>query len=322
MFRKPWLFCLILLFVFACKQKKKVSLSGDDLVTIGDFIESFRPVNLPFQFTDAYLARNANDSLVISQKVFTQFIPDSALTKVFGKNAKLKIYPLGKVSVEDKETYLFLKVLSNDRKAAYIASFDRKDKFLATMPVLIPDASPATQQSFSFDKRYTVSKIVTRKNPDGTISDGKEVYVLNEDAKAFMLIMTEALDDKNMEVINPIDTLPKRNKFSGDYVKDKRNLVSIRDNKRSDRFVFFIHFEKSNGNCVGDLKGEANFTSSNTAVFRNPGEPCSLQFYFTASSVNIAELQGCGSHRGPNCLFEGNYPRKKEIKKPKKPSKK
>ena len=51
------------------------------------------------------------------------------------------------------------------------------------MPVMQPDANPATQQLFVIDKRYTLSKSITRKNSDGTISDGKNVYVLNEPAK-------------------------------------------------------------------------------------------------------------------------------------------
>jgi hypothetical protein len=42
------------------------------------------------------------------------------------------------------------------------------------------------------------------------MSEGKDVYVLNAEAKNFMLIMTDALEDKPTELINPIDTLPGR----------------------------------------------------------------------------------------------------------------
>jgi hypothetical protein len=156
---------------------------------------------------------------------------------------------------------------------------------------------------------------MTRKNADGTISDGKEVYVLNEAAKSFMLIMTDALDEKNVEMINPIDTFSKKNKFSADYIKDKRNLVSVRDNKKAGRITFFVHFEKNSGNCTGELKGEASFISPATAMYRGAGEPCVLQFDFTSSSVTMTEVRGCGSYRGMDCVFEGNFPKKKEPKK-------
>jgi hypothetical protein len=172
------------------------------------------------------------------------------------------------------------------------------------------------------DKRYTLSKNITRKNSDGSTSDGKNVYVLNEPAKSFLLIMTDALDEKTIEVINPIDSLSRKNKFSADYQKDKLNFVSVRDSKRPGRMLFFVHFQKKN-NCSGEVKGEANFTSASSAMYRSYGDPCTLQFSFTSSSVSVKEIQGCGSHRGVDCIFEGTYPKKvkKKEQKSKKPSK-
>ena len=76
---------------------------------------------------------------------------------------------------------------------------------------------------------------------------------------------------------------------------------------------FFVHFEKKN-NCTGELRGEAAFTSANTAVYRGGGDFCVLQFGFTSSSVTITEMEGCGSHRGVDCVFEGTFPKRKEIK--------
>ena len=45
--------------------------------------------------------------------------------------------------------------------------------------------------------------------------------------------MTDPLDDRVQEVINPIDTFARKNKFSADYVKDKMNIVSIRDERKA-----------------------------------------------------------------------------------------
>ena len=317
--------CVFLIILVACKHRKKVSLSGQEPVDVADFIEAFDPLNLPYQITDTAVAKKKNDTLLISYHVFTQLVPDSILNKAFGKNVKPKIYPMGKVA-SDQGHYLFVKGLSPDRRAALVLCFDKKNKFITGMSVLQPDANPATQQFFVMDKRYTLSKNIIRKNPDGTISDGKNVYVLNEPAKSFLLIMTDALDEQTIELINPIDSFSRRNKFSGDYLRDKMNLVSIRDNKKPGRLTFFVHFEKKN-NCNGELKGEASFTAGNTAVYRSSGDPCVLQFNFTASLVTMKEMEGCGSHRGLDCVFEGTYikkkePKKKESKTPKKISRK
>ncbi len=324
---KSWLIVLIyVFFLLACKHKKKVSLSGEEPVSISDFIQSFEPIPLPYQIEDTLVAKKRNDTLLISYTVFTHLIPDTILSKVFGKGTKPKIYPLGRVAAPEHGTYLFLKALSVDRKAAFILCFDKKNSFITGMSVLQPDASLATRQFFNIDKRYTLSKSITRKNTNGTTSEGKNVYVLNEPAKSFLLIMTDALDEQTVELINPIDSLSKKNKYSGDYVKDRRNLVSIRDNKKQGRINFFVHFERKN-NCTGELKGEASFTSGNTATYRSAGDFCVLRFSFTSASVTMTELEGCGSHRGTDCVFQGTFPKKKEpkrkeIKRPRKSSNK
>jgi hypothetical protein len=306
-----WLIAFMSVFILvACKHKKKVSLSGEEPVDVADFIESFEPVNLPYQIADTAVAKKRTDSLLISYKVFTQLIPDTILSKVFGTGTKPKIYPIGRVSGSDQGTYLFVKALSTERKAALVLCFDKKNNFITGMPVLQPDANPVTRQFFLIDKRYTLSKSITRKNPDGTISEGKNVYVLNTPARSFLLIMTDALDEQTVELINPIDSFSRKNKYSGDYARDKVNLVSIRDNKKPGRMTFFVHFEKKN-NCTGEVKGEAHFTGSNTAVYRSSGDPCVMQFSFTSSSVTIREMEGCGSHRGVDCVFEGSFPKKK-----------
>lgn len=312
---KSGLTVLIIVFLLAaCGSKKKPSMSGEDPVEIGDFIESFTETQLPFTISDSSLSRKPKDSMLIAYTIFTQFVPDSILIKMFGKGAKPKIYPLGRITEKSKGHYMFLKAIDGTKRAAYVIYFDKKDNFVAGAPVLIADVNPATRQSFTMDKRYTLSKMITRKNADGGTSEGKDVYVLNEPAKSFMLIMTDALDEGNMEVVNPIDSFSRKHKFAGDYTRDKKNIISIRDHKKADRITFFVHFEKAQGTCTGELKGEATFTSANTAEYRNTGDPCVVQFTFGTSSVTMKEIQGCGSYRGIDCLFEGNFPKKKEAK--------
>jgi len=310
-FKKYGLFLFLFILLAACKSKK-VSLSGDEPVEIGDFIDFFPDTNLPYQVADSNLLKKEKDSLLISHKVFTQFVPDTILHKIFGKDATPKIYPMGKVIGD--ETYLFAKALSGNKRTALVLSFDKKDQFIAAMPLLNLDQSSATQQAGIMDNRYTLTKIVSRKNADGSISEGKDVYVLNNEAKNFMLIMTDALDDKVTELTNPIDTVSRKQKFTADYGTGKMNLVSIRDGRKNDRLSFFIHFEKNNGECTGELKGEAIIKSASLAEYREAGDPCILQFRFASGSVTVKEVGGCGSRRGLRCSFDGTYPRKKEVK--------
>jgi len=302
----------------SCGNKKKPSLSGTDEVVVSDFIESFELIKPPFEMADTSLNRKEKDSLLIGNKIFAQFVPDSVLIKIFGKNAKPKIY-IGKRIEIEKETYLFVKAMTAEKKASIVLCFDNENKFRASLPLLVQDANPATTQVSGLDRRFSLYKTVLLKKPDGSIAEGKEVYIYNNEAGQFLLIMTDPLDDRVQEVINPIDTLPKKNKFSGDYVKDKMNIVSIRDDLKSGKLIFFIHVDRNNGECTGELKGIANFKSANTAVYSQPGDACSLQFNFSSSSVTLKEVEACGAHRGVKCSLDGSFPRKREAK-PKTPA--
>jgi len=308
------LFIPVVLVLFLSCKKKKVSLSGDEKVDVSDFIEAFEPLALPYRLTDTLVIRKDPDSLSISHHVFTQFVPDSIFTKVFGKGAKVKTYPIGKSGIEKKENYLLVKAVLGTKKAAYIVCFDNNDKFTGAMSLLVPDQWVSTQQSSVIDRNFTITKSIQRRNGDGSISEGKDAYIFNSETKSFMLIMTDALDEKPAEVINPIDTLPRKNKFSADYVRSKKDYISIRDAHRPGKVIFFVHFERNNGECIGELKGEATLISANTATYSAGGDPCVLQFNFSPTAVSMKEVEGCGSRRGLRCVFEGSYPRKKEIK--------
>ena len=297
----------------ACGDKKKPSLSGTDKVVASDFIESFELIKAPYEVNDTVVTKKEKDSLLIANKIFAQFVPDSVLIKVFGKNAKPKIY-LGKRIVENEDNYLFAKASTADKKAMLVLCFDSKNNFKAFLPLLVQDANAATQQISGLNRKFEFYQSVQMKKPDGSNAEGKDVYIYNGDAEQFLLIAKDALDDRVREVINPIDTLQRKNKFSADYIKDKMNIVSIRDDSKPGRMNFFIHFDRNNGECSGELKGVANFTSTNTAVYKQPGDACSLQFNFSSSSVTLKEIEACGAHRGVKCSFDGNYPRKKEAK--------
>lgn len=308
--------CLLLAFILftGCKQKKKPSLSGEEPVEVDDFIAFFQPLKLPYQVGDTIFSKKDKDSLLISSKIFKQFIPDSTLYKVYGRNVMPKAHVIGKAESPKGETYLFVKTATRHIQAIYVLVFDSKQQFIASMPVLRLDNNRATRQSFAMDRTFGITKAVSLRNADGTMSDGKDVYVLNPETKSFILIMTDALNDKVTELINPIDTLGRKHKLAADYSAGKMNLVSIRDGRRADRLSFFIHFEKNNGACTGELKGEAVIKSANTAEYRKEGDPCVLKFIFSSTAVTLKEEEGCGSRRGLNCAFDGSFARKRYVK--------
>lgn len=298
---------------YGCGNKKKPSLTGTDKVEIGDFIESFELVKPPYEMIDTSLNRKQNDSLLISNAIFSQFVPDSVLTLVLGKNPKPKIYLGKRVNIES-ETFLFPKMITTGKKAIIVLCFDNQNKFKAWLPLLVQDTDPATTQVSGVDRSSGFYRSVTLRKPDGSVAEGKDAFSYDPALDQFLHIHSDPLDDRVQEVINPIDTLQKRNKFSADYIKDKMNIISIRDYPEAGKLHFFIHIDKNNGECRGELKGIAKFTSANSAVYQQQGDACSLQFNFSSSSVSVKEIEPCGAHREVKCFFEGSFPKKKETK--------
>ncbi len=312
--KKTLIIFLLLFLIVSCKNKK-IKLADNDTVEIADFVEFFPEIKLPFQIDDTLLMRKETDSSTIGYKIFTQFIPDSVITRQFAQESKLKIYPLGRVSIKKLETYLFLKTISSSKKAVFVIALSNNNKFIAGMPLVVVDKDPSTLQMGLMDKKYTITQTIQKKKPDGEFTEIKSVYILNTEARNFSLIMTDqGIAEQEREIINPIDTLPHKNKFSGNYIKDKRNYVSIRDGKKPSEILFFAHFEKDNGECTGELKGEASIHGIKTALYRAIGNPCVLEFTFTGSTVSLKEQQACGSYRDIKCFFDGSFIKNKESK--------
>jgi len=309
-----WVFVLVPL-ITGCSTKKN---SGEDeaAMDVKDFFAFFRAVKPPYTISDSSFNHLSKDTPVIQREIFTQFVDDTVLAKNFG-NAKPKIYPAGRVSAKKAETYLFAKAISGTRKVAYMLVFDKENIFKAALPLVILDDDPQSVQTASMDSKYTIAINRQRKKPNGDLGYKREAYIYNN-IGVFTLILTESNDDLAVtsDVINPIDTLPKKNKLSGDYFVDKRNFVAVRDGRKPSELRFFVHFEKSKGTCKGELRGEAAIVKPNIAEYRESGDPCVLQFTFGANDLSMKEVHGCGNYRDSKCFFEGVYPRKKEKSKP------
>jgi hypothetical protein len=298
---------------FACGHKGSDPSAEVKKLSPEDFLAMFHPLKLPLSFTDSVLSKKAMDSAITSA-VFRQFISDTLIQKNFGKSTKPRLFASGKLVVKKGETYLFIKALSPAKKILYVACLDKDGKYQTGMPLLIRDDDSEIRFSASIDNKYTISVSRLHKDREGRSFFVRTVYVYNDEG-TFTLIMTESNEGKPRvaQIYNPIDTLAHKHKFTGDYIQDKRNFISFRDGKSNAAIRFFVHFEKDNGNCKGELKGEARFVSSTVARYIANGDPCSLEFNFNDKNVHMKELEGCGNHRDIRCYFDGIYARHKET---------
>ncbi|HTR29216.1 MAG TPA: hypothetical protein VMH27_08095 [Puia sp.] len=311
---KYLLLVVLSVLIGSCKSKK-ISLAGNDdgELSVSDFIDYFQPLPLPYAVTDTILRRKEPETGSINYKLFTRLLPDSLITRYFEKTAKPRLYAIGKIKVPKAETYVFVKCVTSGRRMLYLLCFDRKDRYSASRPVLYSENTAGVWGSVGMDGKYTLSVTRYRKGANGEVFHTTDDYIYN-DAGNFNLILTESNENRNrvLPVYNPIDTLSRKHKYSGDYTQDKRNIISVRDSKDASRFYFFVHFEKDNGECKGELKGEAKFVSPGVARYRAYSDPCSVEFIFDGGGVSMKELGGCGVHRDIKCFFEGYFQRRRD----------
>lgn len=303
---------LLLLLLFACKNKQ-TSLQDDSTVTVSDFIEFFPEVSLPFTVYDTTLTRKVNDSMLIGQKNFTKFIPDTIYRKEFGKSTP-KLYAMGRAVEKKKEKYLFIKAISGSKRVAYLVVFSKDEKFLRAMPLVRSGFDRTVSAHGLLDNKFQITTYRESKRTADEVRYKRNVYFYDRNSDQFTLIVTEPNEDIIQDVINPIDTLPAKHKYAGDYVVDKRNFVSIRDGKNASEIQFFVHFEKMKGECNGELKGQARMISNTVAQYAPGGNPCVLLLTFSGNKVTLKEKGPCGSYRDIKCFFEGSYTKKKNKK--------
>src|SRR5260221_6528837 len=144
-----------------CKHKKH-SLSEEEPVRISDIIGFFKQADLPYTFGDSNLLKKDHDSALIKYSVFRQFVPDSVPDKVFGKGTKFKTYPMKRVKGSKGEIYLLVKLVSTEKRAAFVLCFDKKQSYIAGMPVLRLIQSASTAQSVTIANQCEITRNIIR----------------------------------------------------------------------------------------------------------------------------------------------------------------
>ena len=308
---RPSLYILLLLLFFGCKDEK-IDFSGDVPLKAEDFLKAFPKIQGSFQIADSNIVRKA-DTLRIGVKALKQFIPDSALAVYIGKDKKTVIKPVGIIEKE-KENYLLINFSRQKKTTCVVFVTDKKLNYLASKELLSNQKSDGYYRFVTINKEPTFVINREKSGSDNVLKFTRSGWVYN-DAGIFMLVVTDSNEDpEKTAVINPIDTLPRMNKLSGEYVKNDKNYISIRDGKDASHYLFFIHFEKDNGACIGELKGEFKLKTSGSAQYLQNGDPCIIDFKFEGAYVTVKEQGSCGNHRGIKCFFDDAYRKKREPK--------
>ena len=301
-----------ILILLGCKEKK-IDLSGEAKVKTKDFLAAFPIIQTPYTVADTNLNK-ISDTLSIGVKAMIQFIPDSVILNIVD-DKKVSIYSIGKI-VKDNESYLLAKFAFKKNGALYCIVFDKKNKFLSYKHFLNTNNADDYVHIVSINREPTFTIGKEKMNEEIQLLQYSRVgWAFNSESNSFYTVVTETNEDekKNNTVLNPIDTLPKKNKLSGNYVKDNKNFISLRDGKNTSNYLFFIHFEKNNGNCVGELKGELQMKTPTKAVYSENGDVCVIDFTFSGSELVVKEQGSCGNHRGIKCFFNDTFIRKKEL---------
>lgn len=309
----PALF-LCLCILFACKGRK-AEISADGDMDAEAFIATIPAFSPPFRLTDTALAREPSDSRLVNRELLKRFVPDSVTRGDFPKSARIRFHAIGAYTSPQSETYLVLRASSSDVTMAYLVCFDAGPAYRAALPVMrLPTTKGGAEMLMDGNLSIHVSR---RQRTSRTMNEkGKDVYVYNS-AGVFTLVMTDFAGQsvETGEVYNPIDTLPMKNPMSGDYFMNGSSLVAIRDGKLPGTLHFFIHMDREEGQCQGELRGELDVTGNGIAIYRKDDDHCSLAFEARSGNLTVRELSACGNHRGVNCAFEGSYRKRKKSSK-------
>ncbi|MBV9986114.1 MAG: hypothetical protein JO301_00425 [Chitinophagaceae bacterium] len=311
---KRWLPVVFIALLGACKDKT-IDLSGDVPIKPADFLSAFPLVSGSYTAADSNINK-LGDTMAIGYKGMQQFFPDSALKQVTGGDTRQIIRPVARIE-KDKETYLLAKFI-NRKKAIRLGVFvlDKKNKFLASKELLNTGIADGYTHAVAINREPTFVLIREKMLPDNNLQFSRTAWVYNN-AGFFMVVMNDSNEDtRKLALVNPLDTLPRKRKYSGDYARDKKNFISIRDSKNPNTYLFFVHFEKPEG-CTGELKGEMIMKSADAGQYFGKGDPCIIDFHFDGSEITLKETGTCGNHRGMKCFFDDSFVRKKELRKKK-----
>jgi uncharacterized protein YneR len=302
----------------ACSEKK-TDFSGNTPLKINDFNKVFKTVELPISISDSNLSK-LRDTIEIGAKALGQFVPDSVVENIIpAKDQKAVLYPLLKIEKE-AEYYLMLNVHRPTKDEIAVVVFSKKNVYLdykiITSFLVEHKGSRHYGKSVSINKEPTFLVEENKMDEENVLVYEKNGWAFTENH--FRLIYFDSnKKPESKTIINPLDTLATNYVYSGDYARDAKNFISLRDfTGVANKYQFFMHFEKKEGTCVGELKGLLNF-NKNQATYTEKGDPCIIHFTISGQIIKIKEDGNCGNHRNMTCYFNDSYDKKRKPKKKK-----
>ncbi|MCX6331576.1 MAG: hypothetical protein NTZ82_02965 [Bacteroidetes bacterium] len=314
---RKWCFIFCVGLLVSCGEQK-TDFTGNTPLKINDFNKAFRIVALPLTISDSNINK-FTDTIRIGRKALVQFVPDSIVEQIIStKDKKASLHPILKIEKEE-EYYLLLNVKHPNQQNIAVVVFSKKNKFLGYK--IVAEFNEQNKNSRFYGKLIYINKEPTFLVSENKLSDEnaatyeKKGWAYSD--SSFKMIFFDSNKKPNSSVIiNPIDTLPMLYNYSGDYARDSKNFISIRDLTTPNKYQFFLHFERQDGNCIGELKGLLNFTK-NQATYSEKGDPCIIHFTMLGNTIQIKEDGNCGNHRNMTCYFNDSYDKKRKRNKKK-----
>lgn len=302
---------LILCVMTSCNEEKP-DFSGKVPVDKKAWVATFTEVDLPILFADSNL-KDLEDSVFFTHDLVTQIIPDSILQKLEKSKGAERYHPVGKIEKKkDKFTYLLLLQSSkkNRKLIALVLGDEKSDYPFLGWKMLIQEKHPDTYShsvSISREPTFIISREKTNLKEQTTLYT-RNGWAFTSDS-IFRMVITDTNEDlvKNNTILNPLDTLPQNQSLSGDYIKSKKNFISLRDSEKKNTYLFFLYFEKENGDCIGELKGELNMVAPNKGIYQQMGDACVIEFNFIGKQLTVKETGSCGNYRGITCYIDDRY---------------
>ncbi len=314
--RRSYLLGLICLLL-ACADEKP-DFTGNTPIKINDFNKIFKAASLPIALSDTNL-KHLTDTLIIGRKALVQFVPEAIVEQIVSKTDKKTIlHPILRIEKE-QEYYLLLRVQHQNSFEICVVVFSKKNKFLDYK--VITAFKDENKGSRHYGKVLNINKEPSflveenKMNEDNSLIYEKKGWAFI-DSNFRLIYFDSNKKPENTKVINPLDTLPMNNSFSGDYGRDAKNFISIRDYTTPNKLQFFMHFERDNADCSGELKGIMTLTK-NAAIYTEKGDACIIHFKIEDNQISIKEDGNCGNHRNMTCYFNNTYDKKRKPKKKK-----
>ncbi|PZP45968.1 MAG: hypothetical protein DI598_12705 [Pseudopedobacter saltans] len=310
----------LLVTLASCHDKK--SKPKKDLYKAETFFDEFRTLRFPYIVADTAIA-SRTDSSTIPADVLKKYLPDSITAKILDNNPTA--HPVGKID-NATNRFILLALQKGQQTKWYVMAFDNKNKFLSYLPLINNRDEDSYRHTLSINQEPTFTIGKSKKDSKDNVLYTNEGFGYNTETHQFSLVINDSNENlpESDKIYVPIDTLAKHFPFSGDYRKDKQNVLVLRDGSRPNEYIFFYHFDKTDDDpsAKGEIKGKLRMAGESNAIYQQGGDPCVIDFNFKSNKIKIKEEGNCANYRGSNVQFDDTFSKVESSKEEKDNAKK